>query len=82
MKFQYRKRKPLWCTFVVTVAEVTRELSYNICGHMHLFCSPFLNCVLQGRQYLKLLIKDIEQFLMKIEEKMLYKLGKVKGRPR
>ena len=49
---------------------------------MHLFCSPFLNCVLQGRQYLKLLIKDIEQFLMKIEKKMLYKLGKVKGRPR
>lgn len=69
------------CTFVVTVDEVTRELSDNICGRMLLFCSPFLNCVLQGRQYLKLLMKDIEQFLMYIENKMLYKLGKVKGRP-
>lgn len=66
----------------MTVAEIIRELLDNICGHMHLFCSPFLNCVLQGRQYLKLLMKDIEQFLMKIEKKMLYKLGKVKGRPR
>lgn len=65
----------------MTVDEVTRELSDNICGHMHLFCSPFLNCVLQGRQYLKPLMKDIEQFPMKIEKKMLYKLGKVKGRP-